>query len=204
MSEKLTVVVPNEDKFDPAEIPFGVVTGEGVDNFDGDGKVYSSSLLLGKKEAKFFRKEVMDFWEDNKPKHGGDEPDNWDNIVRKADSGGYILYAKTNVDFDGKQNIIAIVNHEGTKLDPEEYGTMGKGTKGRLAVTFSVYTQGKKKSGVSIFLSAVKLTEHEPYVASGGAGAFGSDDKGSVSGKGGFKKEKKAKKKRKKSNNSSL
>ena len=58
---KLTVVVPSEENFAPAEIPFGVVSGEGVDNYEGDDKEYTVSILLGKKENKDFRKTVMEF-----------------------------------------------------------------------------------------------------------------------------------------------
>jgi len=193
-TEKLTVVVPNEDDFKPAPIPFGVVSGPGVDNYDGDGKEYSVTIVLDKKMEKAYRKEVLAFWEENKPSWAGDEPANWKNIVRDGK-----VYAKTQTEFDGKHNEVPIVNHEGTKLDPEEFGSIGDGSMGRLAITLSIYTQGKKKAGVSTFLSAVKLTKFVPYSGGGGANAFGQED-GDVDAAGGFKGEKKDKKKDKKKN----
>lgn len=198
--DKVTLVVPNEDNFKPAPIPFGVVVGEGVDNYNEDGKEYSVSIILDKKMAKDIKKEVMDFWDENKPSGAGDEPANIDGIVRKGKDdyeGTFILYAKTQTHFGDKPNQVAIVNHEGTKLDPEEFGLIGKGSEGRLAVTLAIYVQGKKK-GVSVFLSAVKLTKFVKYESSGGASAFGGNDEGEVSGEGGFKSEKKKDKKSKK------
>ena len=197
-TEKVTLVIPNEDKFEPMDIPFGCVTGEGTDNFDGDGKEYSVSIMLDKKMKKDVLKQVLDYWEDHKPKGKGDEPDNYANIVRDAEDGGYILYSKTQTHFGDKQNHVTIVNHEGVKLDPEEYGNIGKGSKGRLAVKMGIYTQGTKKAGVSLYLSAVKLTEFVAYEGSDASAAFGSGDTGSVSGAGDFKKAEKKGKKNKK------
>lgn len=203
MSEKITVVVPNEDQFKPAPIPFAVVTGEGVDDFDGVDKEYTASIVLNKKQAKFFRDEVMEFWEENKPKSAKDEPANWKNIVREGKDdyeGSFMLYAKTKTHFGDKANVVTIVNHEGTKLDPEEFGLIGKGSEGRLAVTLSIYSQGKgknMKAGVSIFLSAIKLTKFSGFESNGAANAFGKED-GEVDAAGGFKSEKKDKKKKKK------
>ena len=199
--DKVTLVVPNEEKFNPAPIPFGVVTGEGVHNYNEDGYEYSVSIILDKKQAKDVREEVMNFWDEHKPSGAGDEPANIKGIVREGKDdyeGSFIMYAKTQTNFgEGKPNIIPIVNHEGTKLDPAEFGLIGKGSEGRLAVNLAIYVQGKKK-GVSVFLSAVKLTKFEKYEPSGGASAFGSNDEGEVSGEGGFKSEKKKDKKEKK------
>jgi len=204
-SNKLTVVVPNEDDFKPAEIPFAVVSGEGVPDYDkvkSKGKrgenQFTATIILNKKEKKDFLETVMDYWEDNKPRDGEDEPANYDNIVRedKEDSSKFLLYAKSKTEFNGNPNKIAIVNHEGTKLDPEEFGKIGKGSEGRLAVTLPVYGDDED-AGVSVFLSAVKLTKFVAYVGGDASAAFGSED-GEVEGEGGFKSEKKKDKKRKK------
>lgn len=205
--EKVTIVVPNEDEFKPAPILFGVVTGAGVPDFDNvkskgkrGGMQYSVTLSLSKKANKQFRQEILDFWEDNKPKDGGDEPANFKNITRKdkENEGEFLLYAKTQTEFESKgkvvPNIVTIVNHEGTKLDPEEFGTMGKGSEGRVAVTLAVYGDDED-AGVSVFLSAVKLTKHVQFSGGNAASAFGVEE-GEVEGKGGFKSEKKKEKKK--------
>lgn len=206
--DKVTIVVPNEDEFGPAEIPFGVVSGTGVPDFDHQkskgkrgGMDYSVTLVLNKKMDKAFRQEVLDYWEANKPKEGGKEPANFENLTRKDknEKGQFLLYAKSKTTFEiedkksGKvnvvENVIPIVNHEGTKLDPEEFGNIGKGSEGRTAVTLAIYGDDED-AGVSVYLSAVKLTKFVAHVGGNAAAAFGAED-GEVSGEGGFKKEKK-------------
>jgi len=196
-SEKVTLIIPNQKDFKPGAIPFGVVTGEGVDNFDEDGKEYSVSIILGKKERKDVLDTVLKFWKKNKPEGAGKEPDNFDNIVREGDEGDFILYSKTQVEFNGKTNVVKIRNHEGTLLDPEVYGNIGKGSEGRLAVKMGVYTQGKgkkMKSGISLYLAGIKLTAFVPYEG-GDATAEFEEEEGSVDG-GDFKPEKSKKDKK--------
>ena len=205
-TDKLTIVVPAESDFEPASIPFAVVSGEGIDNHDGDAKEYVACIILDNKSKKATLKTIMDFWDEHKPKSAGDEPTNYENLVREGkEDGEYILYARTATGFENddgsvRTNKVPIVNHEGTKLDPEEFGSIGAGSFGRLAINLKIYTSGKgakQKAGVSMFLSAVKLTEFVAYVANDGASAFGDTDKGSVDGEGGFKAEKKSKKEKK-------
>jgi hypothetical protein len=202
--EKLKLVVPPEGEFEPATILFGAVSGEGVDNYDGDGKEYKVAIQLDKKEAKWFRKQVLEFWEEYAPRGAGDKPANWETLLRedKEEDGKFVLYAKTNTEFNGQPKIIPIVNHKGAKLDPEQYGRIGKGSKGRIAVSVATYTQGKNnaKSGVSVFLDAVKLIK---FVEPSSGIPFGEEE-GEVEAEGGFgaeksvEKEKKKKKKKKK------
>lgn len=199
--EKLTIVVPNEDDFKPAPIPFGVITGEGVDNYNEDGKEYSVSIVLNKKQKKDVLNTCMDFWEENKPVGAGAKPANYDGIIREGkddNEGMFVMYAKTQTEFEGKHNNIGIIGVDADgvvqKLDPEEFGLIGVGSEGRLAVTLSTYTQGKKK-GLSVFLAGVKLTKYVEYAPSGGVSAFGNTDKGDVSDAGEFSKKKSKKKK---------
>jgi len=199
-TEKQTLIIPNEKDFKPQPIPFGVVTGEGVDNFDGDDKEYSVSILLDKKMKKDILNSVQAYWDEHKPSGAGDKPDNFKNIVRDTEDGGHILYSKTKTHFGDKQNIITIVNHEGVKLDPQEFGMIGEGSLGRLAVKMGIYTQGKRSAGVSLYLSAVKLTKFVAYSGGDASSAFGQED-GEVSGAGEFKAEKKEKKAKKKKKN---
>jgi len=210
--DKVTIVVPNEAEFGPAEIPFGVVTGDGVPDYDNQksngrrgGMNYAVTLILSKKENKFFRKQIMEFWEDNKPKHGEDEPANFAKMTRKDKDNKkqVLLFAKTQTKFeteDGEiiKNKVGIINHKGDKLDPETHGNIGKGSKGRLALTLAVYGDDED-AGVSVYLSGVKLTDFVAFEASGGTAAFGEEE-GNVSADHDFSKEKdhgKSKKKKK-------
>ncbi len=203
MSDKKTIVVP-ADEFAPANMPFGVVTGAGVPDYDNQkskgkrgGFEYSVSVVLGKKEVKALEEEVLEFWEENKPKKGGDEPDNFDNLTREKD-GVVKAYFKTKVDFDGKANIVPIVDGKRNPLDPEKFGSFGGETLGRVAAQLAIYGDDED-SGVSMYLSAVKLVEFEAYNAEGGAEAFGAGDEGEALAEHGFDESEKKPKKKKKS-----
>ena len=188
---KRTIIVPNEEKFGPAPIPYGILSGTGATDYDGNEDAeYVVAIKLDKDMEKFFRKQVLEFWEENKPADAADKPANWENIVRDG-----TLYARTKKHWDdGSTTKITIVNHKGVKLDPDEFGHPTDGSEGRVAVTLTIYKSGKK-SGVSIYLSAVKFTKYVPY--EGGGAAFGEED-GEVEAGHEFKEEKPKKKKKKK------
>ncbi len=205
----MNLVVPNEERQEVATISYANVYGEGAYDYtamksegkDG-GREYVATLSLTKEQKKDFLKDVMEFWEEEKPKSAGNEPANFEKIVRKEEDGQLKLYTKTKTEFSGKVNIIPIVNHEGTRLDGSEFGLIGDGSKGRLAVILSLQ-EGKAGLGVSVYLNAIKLTKFVAP-ASNGASAFGKED-GEVEATGGFKNEPtsedepKKKKKKKKS-----
>jgi len=191
--EKKLIVVPNIE-FKAAVLPFGVITGVGVDNYEKTAKQYSVSAILNKKEEKALRVEVMDFWNEFKGK-GTKEPANFKNIVR-ADGKAYF---KTAVDFgEGKPNTINIVDGKRNPLDINEYGLFGGTSEGRLAVDLKIYSDGRgTPKGVSMFLSAVQLTKFEA-LAAGGSSAFGEEDGDAIASHGFEAPEPKKKKKKKK------
>jgi len=191
MSKK-SIVVPSLD-FKPARMPFGVVSQGGVDNFDRDGKEYSVSVELGKKQEKWLRGEVMEFWNENKPSGAGDEPANFANVVR--DDGR--AYFKTQVEFDGKPNIVKIVDGKKNPLDPEQFGSFSGDTTGRVSCTMGIYTSGRA-AGVSLYLNAVQLITFEPYEGSDSTGGFGDDEGEAITDDHGFSGGETAKPKKKK------
>ena len=202
-TEKQLIVVPHAD-FPVATLPFGVVTGEGVDNYEGDGKEYTASVILGKKEAKHLKKEVLAFWEAHKGKVKADEPANYANVVRTDDNGVMKAYFKSVTHFGDKANIVAVVDAKRNPLSVEDYGMFGGESTGRIAVQLAIYSGGKSNDpkGVSMFLSAVQLSTFEKLTSGGGAKAFGEEE-GDAIAEHGFsddkkeKKEKKAKKSKK-------
>ena len=198
MAEKLLIVVPHAD-FSVATLPFGIITGEGVDNYEGTEKQYTASVILGKKEAKHLKKEVLAFWEANKGKTKASEPANFDNVVRTDDNGVMKAYFKSKTHFGDKQNVIAVVDAKRNPLSVEEYGMFGGDSTGRIAVNLGIYTGGKSNTpkGVSMFLSAVQLSTYEKLTSGSGAKAFGEED-GEAIAEHGFKDDKKKKKGKKK------
>lgn len=203
MAEKLNIVIPKEGEFGPAKLPFGVVTGEGVDNYDEDGKEYTVTIALGKKEAKWLKKEILEFWEENKPSSfTGDKPTNWDNIVRENEDGELRVYVKTQTHFGDKPNVIKMIDGKRNPLDPAEFGQFGGDTTGRVSVIVGIYTNGKgakMKAGISMYLAGVKLLSFSPLGSSGLEG-FGEEEGEELAGHdfGAEKSEKKDKKKKKK------
>ncbi len=179
-ADKKLVVVPSTE-FKPAVLPFGVVTGEGVDNYEKTAKQYSVSALLGKKEEKELRAEVLAFWEEF--------------VVRDGKA-----YFKTATNFgEGKPNIINIVDGKRNPLNTSEYGLFGGTSEGRLAVDLKIYSDGRgTPKGVSMFLSAVQLTKFEALSAGGGTSAFGEEDSDAIAEHGFEDSEPKKKKKKKK------
>ena len=195
-SERKTIVVPSSD-LPAGNIPFAIVTGEGVDDYDKTAKQYTASIIHTKKSAKAMKEAVLEFWEENKAKGAGDKPNNFDNMVRTKDDGTLISYFKTTTSFgDGKPNVIAMVDAKRNPLDPAVYGMFGGSSTGRIAIDMKVYQEGKPSSGVSLFLKSVQLVTFEK-LSSGGTDEFG-DEEGEALGETGFESEAPKKKKKKK------
>lgn len=199
MADKKLIVVPNAEEFGVAKLPFGIVTGDGVDNYEGNGKEYTATVILGKKEAKHLQATILEYWNENKGKTKAKEPANFANVVRKDDEGVLKAYFKSKTKFGDKPNVISIVDSKRNPLSNEEYGMFGGNSTGRIAVQLAIYTGGKNNQpkGVSMFLSAVQLSTYEKLSSSGGAKAFGEED-GEAIAEHGFKEDKKKKKSKKK------
>ena len=195
-ADKLNLVIPDPEQFDAAQLPFGVISGEGVDDYDEEGKEYTVSMVVSKKVEKWLRNEIMEFWDEYKPSGAKDEPANWENLTRTNDKGETRAYFKTKTEFEGRPNKIGLVDGQLNKLDPETYGSFGGESEGRVSATIMSYSK-KNKHGISMHLSGVQLEVYEEL--SGGDGTSGFSAGGNaVSDDNGFKGEKKKKKKGKK------
>ncbi len=192
----ITPLVPAAE-FPTANLPFGVVSGEGVDNYGKDGKEYTVAIALGKEEANAFKKTVIDFWNANKDGNKNDKPDNFDTMVKKKD-GTYRLYVKSKTQFEsGDPIVIQLFDAHKSPLDPEKFGKFGGATEGRVAVGLGIYSSGGKPKGVSRYIKAIQITEF----AQGGSDSsslFGEEEGSDLSGAADFKAEPKKKKKKKK------
>ena len=197
MAEKKLVIVPSMEH-KAAPIPFAVVSGDGVPNHDEDGFIYLATVGLSKKQAKELRGEVLEFWEDHKPKAAKEKPANWDGITYKTDDGDIQATFRTQVSFGEKKNKISIVDGQQNKLDPDVFGSIGAGSTGRIVVGMKMY-KSKNKYGVSLFLEAIRLVTFSAYVGTDATAAFGDEDEGDALSDTPSKAEKKAKKKKKKS-----
>lgn len=167
-----TVIIP-APHLEPASLPWGDCTGTGA-TFK-QRTTYSVTVSLTDVQANELRKTVLQFWNANKPRGGGNQPDNMEKLIRVTDpkyGGGYTVYAKTLTEFKGIPNVVNFVNGQGTKLDTTKFGSFGSGSEGRVAVKLSIFDDGDRL-GVSLFLVAVKLTKYVPSTA---MVDFGGDD----------------------------
>ena len=196
---KTQILVPGFD-FKPSNLPFGVVSGDGVTNYSKDGKEFTVTITLGKKEAKAFEKEVMDFWNENRA-DGPKAPDNFKTMLKKSKSGSTVVYIKSLTHFpSGDENTIAIVDAKKSPLDPTQYGTFGGETEGRVAVGLSIYPAQGTPKGVSRYINAVQITAFQKGGSSKASG-FGEEEGEALAGEGvaAFDDAPKKKKKKKKS-----
>lgn len=177
--ERLTLVTEKD------VILFAAITGKGVDNYDKDGFIYKAAIQVSKDEKKRIKKVILDFYTANKSKTAPEHPANWDNIIYETKEGETAFSAATQTEFDGEKAIVGLYDGRRNPLDPKQYGSIGKGSVGRLSVNLKIYTSGKKE-GVSLFLNAVSLSSFVPYSGGGDhSGDFAVDDDADELGGGG-------------------
>lgn len=178
-----------------SNILFCAITGEGIDNYEKDGKLFKVAQEISKAEEKRIRKEVLAFYQANKSaSNTKDEPANWENITYVTSDGDRAVSAHTNTEINGKPQNVTLVDGEKNPLDKDKYGNIGKGSTGRISINLKMYTSGKKE-GVSLYLNAVQLATFVPYEGGGNsANDFDTIEGDDLDGDTGFKEKKKKKK----------
>jgi len=188
------VIVPGADH-KPTNLPFGIVSGEGVDNYSKDGKEYSVTIVLSKKVAKELEAAVLEFWEENRA-DGPKEPDNFKSLIKKNKAGETVVYVKSATTYPSGDTVdIALVDSKKNPLDPDKYGKFGGDSQGRVNVGLSIYPAAGTPKGVSRYIQAVQLTKFEKGGSNKTSG-FGTEEEESIAGHG-FEDTPKKKKKKK-------
>lgn len=170
--EKQKIVTPK------GELLWVNITGQGKENFDGDGMEYTATVVLTEDEADEIQEIVDEFY----VKSGGREDVTPNKIIREDEDGRPIISFKTQTEFDGKKTYIKVVDGRNKEVHlPEEIG-IGNGSVGKIAGTLSYYRR-KQSDGVSLFLNSVKLLELIKYTPETGfedddedEGGFSADD----------------------------
>ena len=152
------------------ELRYVNVTGEGKLDFDGKFREYTATLVLGKKDAKKFEKELLAIFEENKPSKWTKPPVN--KFMRKTEDGDYTFSFKTRVvKADGNQQKITIKNPKNVETPLPDGVGIGNGSIGRISGNVSVYKNGKGsslKAGISLWLSGIQLLKFVKYVPNDG------------------------------------
>lgn len=168
------------------ELQWVFITGDGKKDLNGNDR-YQASLYFSEDDAGLlnFRKEVEQFWEENKPK-----------TARKAKSIGIYLelrekvgdkitqvsitqpYDRDELEPTGRVVISAwttTTNKDGSAKKIKIFGAknqevslggklIGNGSVGRLGLTMGIYENGANV-GVTLYLNAIQLTKFVEYTA---------------------------------------
>ncbi len=181
------------------KLMYVTIDGQGTKHPKAKDYNYECSVLVDKKEAKTFKKMVLDYFDANRPRGFKGDPDNEKNITREVD-GGYLITFKTRAEFEGKgKTKVGIYNSDAEEVTLPEDVKIGNGSVGLMSGAMDVYGD-KLEAGVSLYLSNIMIYELVEYVPDAG---FSDERKGKGSFKGyegesGLKKKGKDKDKEKK------
>ena len=198
MADRKSLIVPNMDH-PAADITFGVVTGEGLPDYEnrkkrGDGMEYIVTIKVDKGTKKQIEADFLEYWNDNKSKKAPKKPDNWKGLFRKNEEGDTLFSARTKTEFNGKPKVIQITDAKNNKLDPETFGSIGAGSTGRIVTNLSIFNEGSEDEGIGYYLEAVRLITFSPYT---GGSIDIDEEEGDALGGGGAPAESKKEKKKK-------
>ena len=181
MANKI-VIVPDTG-LEVANLPFGIIAGEGKDNYEGTDKEYTVCINLTKKSAKILKEEILDFWEENKGQSKLDKPKFFETMIKTREDGSRYVYVTSKTKYDGKPMSIKIVDGKRNPLDPDKYGSFGGTTTGRVAVSLAIFSDGKNiPQGVGRYIGSVQLTSFSSLGGNDGSDAFGEEDGDDLSG----------------------
>lgn len=148
------------------------VDGEGKENYNKDGFIFTINLLLktGSIDEQLLVDTINDFWEENKPsrsakpKTTGYRPDmTLDENGNRITSGDTSFTFSTSVKFrDGNKATISILNRLGGRINLQGK-RIGNGSTGVVHGSMGLYSKGVGNAGVTLFLNAVQLATLVEY-----------------------------------------
>lgn len=178
------------------ELEYVMITGEGKEDLQGNLK-YQASVVLEGEKAEQAEKEIMAFWEANRPQNikepkstglyphtvpTGETDEDGDKVYEET--GKTRLQFKTGTTFkDGNPKIVKVFNAKGAEVALGDK-KIGNGSRGLLLGNLAIYRvipKGKQKpveAGVTIYLEGVQLTKFIEYVGGVDAGAVEDDEVG--------------------------
>ena len=157
-----------------------MVSGQGKENYEGDGYEYQCCVDVPEKEAQPYIDEIEDFIEDNAPagaeralnKKGEDaRPYTYSDEDDTIEDGHVRFTFKTKTEFEDKKgNIkdteVAILDANGNKVKLPEGKLIGNGSTGRSIGTMVIWSRGNRKKteyGASLYLNKVQIKDFVAY-----------------------------------------
>lgn len=159
------------------DLMYVMVTGQGKENYDGDGYEYQTCVDVPEKEAQPYIDEIEDFIEDNAPSNAERATNKHGDEIRPytyADEDytipeGYVRFTyKTKTEFEDKKTgelkptKVYILDTNGNTCKLPEYKLIGNGSKGLAIGTMVAWTRGNRKKqefGGSLYLNKVQIRD---------------------------------------------
>lgn len=151
-----------------------MVTGQGKENFEGDGYDYQACVDVPQKEADDFIAELEDFLDENAPKNS-DEAGSFYRTHEDDDTieEGFVRFTfKTRTEFEDKKTgemkntKVNILDSDGNNVKLPEGKLIGNGSAGRVLGNAVVWTRGNRKKqehGLSLYLNKVQIKDFIAY-----------------------------------------
>jgi len=179
------------------------ITGQGKENYDGDGYDYVATVDIPKEEAKSFMKEIDTFLEDNKPSKAHklrSLPYRTSKDNDKIPKGIVRFNFKTQTTFEsGDTRKINLFNKDNERRSLPEGTKIGNTSRGRISGKITIY-KGKKDYGATLWLNGIQILKFVEYIEDSGFdeadGDFDNFDENLNVGTEKPKKDKKKKKKK--------
>lgn len=180
------------------------ITGEGKEDLNGNMRYSASVYFPDHESVKAFEKELMTFWEENKPKGArkpksigiyqevkvlGEETEKFSqkSITQPIDkeefepTGRYVIQAWTGTTLpDGKPKKVKTYNAKGAEVQLGDK-VIGEGSRGRLATAAQVYENGAN-IGLTLYLNGIQLTKFVEFTGSGPSFGEATDEDGGWTG----------------------
>ena len=155
------------------DLMYVMISGQGKENYDGDGYEYQTCVDVADKDADAFIDEIEDFMEDNAPK-GGEQASIPYKTIEDDDTipEGIVRFTfKTMTEFEDnkgvmKNTVIDILDAAGNKTKLPENVFIGNGSTGKAIGSLVLWTRGNRKKteyGASLYLNKVQIKDFTPY-----------------------------------------
>lgn len=183
------------------ELAWVFVTGDGRENYNRDGYVYTASIIWDEETGNKVIKQITEFYKSVKVEKKSQQGtlgftfgvrigDNDETFVKSDDiaemesddtdfekTGRVQMQFQTNREFNGKRTVVPIYNSKAKRVDLPEGTSIGNGSMGSLQVTI-MHGTNERKQFLSRYLNGVQVTKLVEYTGANDFEAEDDDDDG--------------------------
>lgn len=167
------------------------ITGTGKPDLQGEPK-YQVDVVITPEQAKPFKKMVMEYWEENKPKGAkapkstgiyphtvkDEEASKEAGETQYKETGKTVIRFKTGTTFkSGDQKIIKVFNSKGNEVSLQGK-KVGNGSRGRVNGVMAIYDFNTAARGVTFYLNAIQLSKFVEWTGGADFDAIDEEDGG--------------------------